>query len=507
MIFKWFKEKKLNFFQKLIEHGVFGVLETVIPPYTMIAWPCFYTGKNPAKIGPFLIKTKGFDPDSFSKSHFLSANEIKTWTIWEYLSERGYKVGVMNVPVTYPPKKVKGFLISDFLTPKEVEDFTYPPELKEELTDYKIKSEISTGFGFADKNMNREKLEKMFHELLEKRIFYSIKLVKEKKPDFFMIDFKELDDFMHFFFDDKEKILKFLKRIEEGSEELFKIMDPDVLLIMSDHGFHDAPKRYFYINRWLEIKGYLKREKSARGYMSRFLYDTGILALKYFGWIRNFIPEKLKFKIAREEMKKRINWEETIVYANWYAGLYFNPKFFENEKEKKELAFKLKEELLNIVDPETNQKPILKALTKYEAFEGPYFDMMPEVVYTTSPQYKINVNLTSRVFDIIVERPDIKGHHIGDLEGIYIFYGNEFKKGENGPKISLIDAIPNFLYALNELLIKDFDGTLQDELFEEPVNIYKVEYFDKEYTPHIERKLKEEEEESIKEHLRGLGYI
>ncbi|MEO0271336.1 MAG: alkaline phosphatase family protein, partial [candidate division WOR-3 bacterium] len=105
---KWFTEKKLLFTGKLIEEGVFGILETTIPPYTMIAWPCFYTGKNPAKIGPFLIKSEGFDPEAFSRSHFLSANEIKTWTIWEYLSELNYKVGVMNVPVTYPPKKVNG---------------------------------------------------------------------------------------------------------------------------------------------------------------------------------------------------------------------------------------------------------------------------------------------------------------------------------------------------------------------------------------------------------------
>ncbi len=502
---KWLQENKLGFLGKLIQEGVFGILETIVPPYTMIAWPCFYTGKNPAKIGPFLIKAKGFDPDAFSRSHFLNANEIKTWTIWEYLSERGYKVGVMNVPVTYPPKKVNGFLISDFLTPKGAEDFTYPPELKEELKDYKIKSEISTGFGFADKNLDKVKLENMFYNLLEKRIHYSIKLVKEKNPDFFMIDFKEFDDFMHFFFDNKDKVYEYYKKIEECVQEIYNIMKPDVVLIMSDHGFHDAPKRYFYINRWLELKGFLKRKKSIRGRFSRFLYDAGIFTLKYFGWVRNIVSERLKFKIAREEMKKRIEWDETKVYANWYAGLYFNPKFFKNEEEKKKLAFELKEALLNLVDEEVNKKPILKAYTKYEVFKGPYFDLMPEVIYTTSPDYKINVNLTSKVFDVIVERPDIRGHHMGDLEGIYVFHGNGFKKGVRGPKLSLIDAIPNFIISLNEPLVKDMDGKIYKELFEKPPE--KVEYFEKEYVPREVRKLKEEEEESIKDHLRGLGYI
>ncbi len=504
---KWFTEKKLLFTGKLIEEGVFGILETTIPPYTMIAWPCFYTGKNPAKIGPFLIKSEGFDPEAFSKSHFLSANEIKTWTIWEYLSELNYKVGVMNVPVTYPPKKVNGFLISDFLTPKGAIDYTYPPELKDELKDYKIKSELSTGFGFKDKYLDRVKIEKMFYDLLDRRIYYALKLLKEKNPDFFIIDFKEFDDFMHFFFDDENKVYEYFKKIDRAIEEMYKILKPEVILIMSDHGFHKAPERYFYINRWLELKGLLKRKKTIRGKFSRFLYEAGVLTLKYMSFVRNFVPERLKFKIAREEMKKRIEWEETKVYANWYAGLYFNPKFFKNEEEKRKLAFELKEELLKLTDEEVNKKPILKAFTKYEIFFGPYFDFMPEVVYTTSPSYKINVNLTSKVFDRIIERPDIRGHHMGDLEGIYIFNGDGFKRGFKGPKLSLLDAIPNFLYALHEPLIKDMDGKICEELFEKKVEREKIKFFDKEYKPYKVKELKEEEEESIKEHLKGLGYL
>lgn len=505
---KWIEENKFPFLKKIKQKGVFGILETVIPPYTMIAWPCFYTGKNPGKIGPFMIKGEGFDPDAFSKSSFMNSYDIKTFSIWEYLSERNYKVGVMNVPVTYPPKKVNGFLVSDFLTPKGASDFYYPEKLKEILKNYKIKSEISTGFGYKDKDLNKDYLYKMFSELLKNRIEHAIKLISTEKPDFFMIDFKEIDDFMHFFFDNKEKVIEFFKKAEKGLEEIVNLINPDIILIMSDHGFHHSPRRYFYINTWLLKKGYLEKSKSIKGGISRYIYNIGVYTVKKLGWIRNLVPEKLKFKIARGEMKRRVDWESTKVYANWYAGLYFNPRFFKKEEEKEKLAKELKEALLDLKDPENeNKKPILKAFTKYEYLSGPFFDIMPEVVYTTTPEYKINVNIFDKVFDEIIERPAVVGHHTGDLEGIYIFAGKPFEENKEGPKLSIIDAIPNFLFALGEPVLKDMDGKVNKELFKKDYKDKKVEFIELQYKEYKERKMDIEEEESIKEHLKGLGYI
>ena len=51
--------------------------------------------------------------------------------IWRILGEAGHKVGSVNVPLTYPARKVNGFLISGFDTPDTVGDFVYPPDLRE----------------------------------------------------------------------------------------------------------------------------------------------------------------------------------------------------------------------------------------------------------------------------------------------------------------------------------------------------------------------------------------
>ena len=54
-------------------------------------------------------------------------------TLWQILGDHGLKVGSVNVPMTYPPTPVNGFLVSGFETPGPESDFVYPPELKKAI--------------------------------------------------------------------------------------------------------------------------------------------------------------------------------------------------------------------------------------------------------------------------------------------------------------------------------------------------------------------------------------
>ena len=161
---EWIGKGELPFLSKLANDGAFGRLKSIVPAYSMIAWPVIYTGKNPARIGPFLYKgeKRGFDPDYFSSAQFINSTDIKTWSIWEWASKFKRKVGVVNIPMTYPPTRVNGFEITGFLTPKGAKNFTYPPELKDELDGYRIDIALTGGAGFADRKVNKKKLHKIF---------------------------------------------------------------------------------------------------------------------------------------------------------------------------------------------------------------------------------------------------------------------------------------------------------------------------------------------------------
>jgi len=112
-------------------------LRSVTPPVTCPAWRCSTTGKNPGKLGVYWWMNLDRDagtittPDSTS---FESAD------LWEYLSQDGYKSAVVNVPMTYPPSKLDGVMVSGFGMPMESTTgteipITYPPGYEQELRD------------------------------------------------------------------------------------------------------------------------------------------------------------------------------------------------------------------------------------------------------------------------------------------------------------------------------------------------------------------------------------
>ena len=112
LIQPWAEAGDLPNLSQLLAEGVHGPLESTLPPVTAPAWTTFATGKNPGKHGVFdFIRPTGGEFD------MINATSIRAPTLWQILSEADRTVGVMNVPVTYPPSKVNGFVIGGMLSP------------------------------------------------------------------------------------------------------------------------------------------------------------------------------------------------------------------------------------------------------------------------------------------------------------------------------------------------------------------------------------------------------
>jgi len=505
---QWVEAGELPFLSKMSKEGAFGKLKSVIPPFTMLAWPIIFTGKNPAKIGPFLYKSKkkGFDPEFFSEAQLINSTDIRTWSIWEWASHFGMKVGVLNVPMTYPPKKVNGFFITGALTPKNAANFTYPGNLKEDLKNYIIDLEFSEGVGKVDKSLSKKKLKKDFEELSINRRETTLNLLGKYNPDFFMINFKELDDFMHYFWDDKKKILDYLKKTDKTLEAICEQQKPDYVMVISDHGFSKAPSKYFYINQYLLDKGYLKRSENVSGKVFNIIYRIGIAIVKRFSFVRNLFSEKIKLRVVRGSVKEQIDWENTRAYAHWYAGVYLNPKYYQDENLRKKGAEEIKKILLEARDPETGEQMILTAKTKWELFQGEFFDEMPEVVYTTTEDYRLNTNLPGKLVDRRVDRPSLVGHHTSALDGIIFAMGEGIKKGSR-IEARIHDVFPTACVLGGIPVPRDSDGRVLKEILQE--NISEVHYEDLDYT-NVDKQahfLSDEEDKIVKDHLKDLGYL
>lgn len=504
---EWIEEGRLPFLSGIAEEGVFGRLESIIPPYTMLAWPVICTGKNPAKIGPFLYKSKekGFNPEFFSKSQFINSTDIRTWSIWEWASRFERKVGVVNVPMTYPPREVNGFMVTGFFTPRGAKDFTHPPELGNRLKDYRIDIKISQGggMGLADRGINRDELLKDLRRILEERTEYVLDLIGEYTPEFYIMNFKEVDNFMHYFWDKKELVLDYFRRVDRCIERIYEKAKPDNIIIISDHGFAEAPSKFYHINQYLENRGYLKRAEGIKGKCSNMIYKLGTEAVKKFSFIKDILPDSFKLKMGRESIKDKIDWDKTRAYAHWYAGIYLNPAYYKEESDRKKGAEDIKRILLEARDPESGENIFLKVNTRWELFKGPYFAEMPDVVYTTTSKYRLNTNLPGKLIDRKFIRTSLVGHHLGALDGIIFIGGKDIKNTR--VESSLPDVFPTACAIAGLPVPDDIDGRILKEAMKE--GSYKEDFVSLSYETEQSEFLSEAEDSSIKEHLKDLGYL
>ena len=119
---------KLPHLRKVIQEGCFGILKSTIPPVTPGAWVGITSGTNPGKSG--ILGFFKFDRTAY-RFKLISARDKQVKDVWDIISNNGYTCGLVNVPVTYPPKRIKHFMISGRFTPGRVAAF--PKSLERSL--------------------------------------------------------------------------------------------------------------------------------------------------------------------------------------------------------------------------------------------------------------------------------------------------------------------------------------------------------------------------------------
>jgi len=115
-------EGKLPNFTRLKKNGDYRHLSTTNPPQSPVAWTGFSTGKNPGKTGIFDFISR--DPETYKISLCLSKIEnnkalevVKTERFWQHASVREIPSVIIACPVTFPPDKIKGKMLSGMGVP------------------------------------------------------------------------------------------------------------------------------------------------------------------------------------------------------------------------------------------------------------------------------------------------------------------------------------------------------------------------------------------------------
>ncbi|MCM4083530.1 alkaline phosphatase family protein [Paractinoplanes hotanensis] len=225
----------------LLRGGASARLVSSTPWQTPVGWTTYATGVNPGQHGIY----GWWSPDlSSGELRPSSGATVGNARIWEILSGAGLRVGVVNVPMTYPARPLDGFLLagldSPFATPEVDSLFAYPRGLREELLaeglDYRVTPDLSPAVPIAE-------MAARWAEVERARVGASELLYERFQPDFLQVNLFLTDYIAH---RSRPAEASFETAYRTGDEligRLRRLAGPETtFIIVSDHGSLEIDK-------------------------------------------------------------------------------------------------------------------------------------------------------------------------------------------------------------------------------------------------------------------------
>ena len=261
------RDARLRHLRQLMSRGVFGRLESVIPPITVPAWMCMATSQDPGSLGVYGFRNRtGYSYDGLG---VVTSQSITAPAMWDSFGAGGKQVAVIGVPPGYPPRKVNGVSIGCFLTPDPARtEFTHPAHVKQTVRDLVGDYPVDvTGFRTDDKAWLRDQI----YDMTRKHFQVIRHLMKTMDWDYFQFVEIGLDRVQHGFwkYHDRlhrqyvpgnpfeEVIRDYYAYLDDEIGETLQLVDErDTVLVVSDHGAQRLDGG-FCVNEWLIREGLL----------------------------------------------------------------------------------------------------------------------------------------------------------------------------------------------------------------------------------------------------------
>jgi len=514
--------------KELVACGASGILTSTIPAITPAAWGSFQTGMNPGENGVYNF----YRWDKKQQKGIVASSKSLHGTIWDIASGAGKRVGVLNVPMTYPPKQINGYMVTGMLTPSVEAEFTYPCTLKGQLLkavgDYDILNLENARKGAPHKQF-REYVQWMT-SIIDSRTRAAEFIINKEPLDIFMVHFQASDVIQHslWCYMDREHPLydpekqhfifdNFYRQLDQKIDRIRQAFaaknEGDYLtFVISDHGFQGHYKK-FDLGRWLGHEGFVRHKI---GYAAakpslpvRWAKQSGIGKL-----LRSVLsPETVaKMEGAVKLKEEHADSENSKVHLQLCCAEAFIFLLEENDTQRLATAQELAEKIQAIKDPE-NGRPVAAAIhRKEDIYRGRSLDLMPDLVVVPSGGYSFysQIGSAGELLCKVNTKDDL---HIGmhHPDGILVVSGKVIKQ-QNKIKCRIVDVAPSILYCLGLPIRQDSDGKVLENLFLQQFLDQNPITTTSPADPDVDQKDADEvyssqDEREIEERLKNLGYL
>jgi len=450
------QEHRLPNLARLMQEGVRGPLRSTIHPLTPAAWTSAVTGVNPGKHGIYDFRRRR--PGSYALD-LVNARLRDAEPLWTLLSKQGRRVGVFNVPMTYPPDAVNGFVVSGMDAPGVESSFISPASLRPLLLAAVPDYQIDLDEGTEDEEVYLSRVEALAE--VQQQALDTL-LSRHPDLDFLMAVFVATDRLYHAFwhyldpaspaYDHEHAAVarsvheRLLCRIDDTIGRLQTWAGDDAtFLVISDHGF-----------------GPLEKDV----YMNRFLLDIGLLRFRSQPGY-----DSVPFAEA-------VDWQSTRAYSfGFFGNIYLNLRgrepqgCVEQGREAEALMQQIIAALQDLRDPETGTRMVDNVYRREQLYSGPHVGEAPDLLvvmrdyaYMTRDGYEgVHGNLVGKPMSLSRHRLVHTGNH--RLDGIMIMAGPGIRAGGYITDATLTDIAPTVLYALGVPIPNIMDGRVLRQAF------------------------------------------
>jgi predicted AlkP superfamily phosphohydrolase/phosphomutase len=510
-----------------MEEGSYGDLTSTVPFQSAAAWVTFMTGKNSGKHGVYMFQ----DYDALSYSYVgrtANSRYFAGQTLFDIVGQMGGQVSAVRVPMTYPAWPINGLMVSGFPTPGDTSDSFYPPELRHELET--VGEPDPPDFRLLSTQQQVETLESHMD-----RMGGVVSSLMDRPHDFFMVVHRVPDPVHHFFikfvdprtpaYNSEEAqrwgdvVNRFYRKMDQTlGETLDRVGPDDTLFVVSDHGGAITPPRQLNLNVWLAQQGLLQPKKETQSLFERvYALNQRLLPAKVRARLRQNAPKSVQGGLKQMwRGLQEIDFSQTQAYqfpmkCPPLTGIVINVKGRQHAgtvapEDYESLRERLMRDVLNLRDPRTGETIVARVYKREDLYEGTFVERAPDIIVWCNDMYKEGPLAEGPVvgqvpFDELVQVP---GSH--DEKGIFLATGPGIGAGQVVEGARLIDVPPTILHAMELAVPSDMDGRVLTELWQgegrpvQSVDLALARQSSDNY-------LTEDEEQLIKDKLKGWGYL